>query len=85
MNSHWQTDNYPLAEVERSSHTDRMNAEVAYLNGAWVPRDKLALPIDDLGFTLGTSVRFTASLFVNRNIWKGCDNRWRLSGLKPLG
>ena len=33
-----------------------MIAEVAYLNGAWIPGDKLTLPIDDLGFTLGTTV-----------------------------
>ena len=33
-----------------------MTAKIAYLNGAWVPRDKLTLPIDDLGFTLGTTV-----------------------------
>ena len=28
----------------------------AYYNGDWVPQEQLAVPIDDLGFTLGVTI-----------------------------
>lgn len=33
-----------------------MNGALAYLNGSWVPNEQLAIPIDDLGFTLGVTI-----------------------------
>ena len=29
---------------------------LAYLNGSWIPRHDLAIPVDDLGFLLGTTI-----------------------------
>ena len=37
-------------------HIELMATPLAYLNGAWLPQQELAIPIDDLGFLLGATV-----------------------------
>ena len=37
-------------------HIGGMTTPLAYLNGAWIPSRDLAIPIDDLGFLLGSTV-----------------------------
>src|SRR5690606_31815649 len=45
-----------IATPMKTAYTLRMSTPVAYLNGRWVEAAELAVPIADLGFTMGVTV-----------------------------